>query len=244
MRQILSFFAILIFCSCGEQTQQETPIQDKHVHSIDSIEKVDSFQKNKTTVKNEGKLTMLEWENYQDSLRTEILKSKSNKVLKESFFQEMYIRNVVRILNDSLFVTIPFNLHGPDCGAPDCYSTDVSFSIKLDDTLIFPETLQFQEHEYGCVDNESKLSGVFQLVEQTNRHVIYHSTKQKRTLVLFSIDKESGTIAYYFTGVGHNRINGKNVYNFMPEFNEEETNSIYPYTSWVLTTKEYENFLQ
>ena len=147
------------------------------------------------------------------------------------------------VSKDSLFVTIPFDLHGADCGAPDCYSTDISFSFKFGDTLIFPKILQFQEHEHGCVDKEKQLKESFQLVEQTDKHIIYHSTKYKRTLVLFRSNKANGTTAYYFTEVGRNKINGKNIYNIVKDYNEEDKNSIYPFTSWDLTTNEYENFL-
>lgn len=147
------------------------------------------------------------------------------------------------ISNDSVTVDIPFNVHGPDCGAPDCYSTDIRFSFKLGDKLIFPKNLPFTEHEHGCVDKEQKLSGTFQLIEESIKHVIYYSTKHKRTLVLFCSNKENGTTAYYFTGLGDNRINGQNVYNITKEYNDEDKNSIYPFTSWVLTTSEYENFM-
>jgi len=62
-------------------------------------------------------------------------------------------------------------------------------------------------------------------------------------LVLFSSNKENGTTAFYFTGVGLNRINGQNVYTIMNDYKEDK-DSIYPFTSWVLTTSEYENFLK
>lgn len=188
-------------------------------------------------------MTIPEWKKHEDSLRNEILESKKNKILKESFLQEMYIRKVVSDLKDSLSVTIPFNLHGPDCIAPDCYSTDLSFSFKLGDSLVFPEKLPFQEHEHGCVDKEKRLAGSFQLIEQTDKHVIYHSIKHKRTLVLFSSNDSCGTSAYYFAAVPPNKINGKNVYDIVKDYNEEDKNSIYPFTSWVLTTSQYENFL-
>jgi len=241
MRQTLAFLIIISLCSCGQKKEQNKTTQDNV--STDSIITPDN---SKTKDKEENKTTdlaMLEWEKHEDSLRNEILKRKENKILKESFLEEMYIRNVVSVSKDSLFVTIPFNLHGPDCGAPDCYSTDVSFGFKLGDTLRFPEKLLFQEHEYGCGDHDNKVSGTFQLVDQTVRHVIYHSTKHKRTLVLFSSEKESGTIAYYFTEVEQNRITEKTVYKIIQEYNEDHKNAIYPFTSWILSTNEYENFL-
>jgi hemerythrin superfamily protein len=43
--------------------------------------------------------------------------------------------------------------------------------------------------------------------------------------------------------VGQGRINGKNIYKIMKDYNEEDENSIYPFTSWVLSTNDYENFI-
>jgi len=241
MRPILTFLTILVLCSCGQQSKQTKTSQNTTPLDSGNISPVlatDEKINNKTTEKD-----FVDWEKYQDSLRNEILNRKKNKILKESFLQEMYIRNVATISNDSVTVNIPFNVHGPDCGAPDCYSTDISFGFKLGYKLIFPKKISFTEYEYGCVDKEQKLSGIFQLQEETTNHVIYYSTKHKRTLVLFSSNKENGTTAFYFTGLGENRINGQNVNNIMKEYDEEDKNSIYPFTSWVLTTNEYENFI-
>ncbi|HEX6180963.1 MAG TPA: hypothetical protein VFZ47_06925, partial [Chitinophagaceae bacterium] len=131
---------------------------------------------------------------------------------------------------------------GADCAAPDCYSTDISFHFKLGDTLIFPQQVQFQEREHGCVKKITNLAGGFQLIEQTDRHVIYHSNKYKRTLVLFRSNKESGTFAYFFKEVDQHRINGENLYKIVKDYNEEDKNSIYPFTSWILSA-DYEKFL-
>jgi hypothetical protein len=88
-----------------------------------SVLVTDEKVNNKTTRKDS-----IDWEKRQDSLRKKILKGKKNKILKESFLQEMYIRNVATISNGSAIVNIHFNVHGPDCGAPDCYSTDIIFA--------------------------------------------------------------------------------------------------------------------
>jgi hypothetical protein len=241
MRQTFTLLIIIAFCSCGQKSKQTKAPRDNV--SAEAINNTDTSKTNRKLENKTMDLTILEWEKHEDSLRNEIFKRKENEILKKSFLQELYIRNAVTISKDSLFVTIPFNLHGPDCLAPDCYSTDISFSFKLGDALIFPEKLQFQEHEHGCVEKISKLSGVFQLIEQSDRHVIYHSATHKRTLVLFSSNDESGSIAYFFTDVKLNRINGKNVYRIVRDYSEEDKNSIYPFTSWILSTSEYENFL-
>ena len=240
MKRILMFLTILVLGSCGRGNEQKKSSHNNISQTsskISPIPTTDEKLNNKTIEKE-----IVDQDKYQDSLRNKILKGKKNKILRESFLQEMYIRNVVTIFKDSLFVNIPFNLHGPDCGSPDCYSTDISFGFKLKDKLIFPKNIQIMEHEHGCVDKEQKLSGNFQLIEETTKHVIYYSSRHKRTLVLFSSNKENGTTAYYFTGLGQNRINGQNVYNYTKEYNDEDKNSIYPYTSWELSTKEYENY--
>lgn len=241
MRPILILLTILFLCSCGQHSEQaKTP---QHTSPLDSgtispVIATDEKVSSKTT----GKV-FVDWEKYQDSIRNEILNGKKNEILKESFLQEMYIRNVATISSDSVTVNIPFNVHGPDCAAPDCYSTDIGFSLKLGDKLIFPEKISFTEHEHGCVDKEQKFSGDFKLLEEAANHVIYYSEKHKRTLVLFSSNKENGTTAFYFTGLGEKRINGQNVYKITKEYNDEDTNSIYPFTSWILTTNEYEHFM-
>ncbi len=193
--------------------------------------------------KDNTNLNLSDWEQYQDSLRSEILKHKENKILKKSFLQEIYIRNLTEVHNDSLFVTIPFNVHSNDCGAPDCYTTEVSFSFKLTNILTFPKTIQFYEERYGCFDQYEKFSGVFQLIEQNSKYIIYHSSKYKRTLVLFSSYKEVGTSAYYFTDVNRDSINGKNIYTIRDEYNEDDPQLSYPFTSTILNTPEYEHFL-
>lgn len=223
MRQIYTFLAVLILCSCGQQNIQNENLADK-------VSAVHSNQYN--------------WEKYQDSLRNEIFKNKESEILKKSFLHEIYLRNVVSISNDSLFFNIPFNLHGPDCGAPDCYSTEISFTFKLGDTLIFPKNLPFKEYEHGCIEKETHLTENFILFEQTEKHIIYHSKKHKRTLVLFSSKDFTETTAFYFTGVEQKKINGTNIYNLADITEENFIEKDYPFKSWILTTNEYENFIR
>jgi hypothetical protein len=241
MNQVLVFFTLVIFCSCLQKKRQPETIPEK-ISAGNRNDTIPALTKERQ-VNNVTELTLPEWEKYEDSLRNVILRQKDNKVLKESFLQEMYIRNAVTVSNDTVIIEIPFDLHGPDCGAPDCYSTAIRLSFKLQGKLIFPENVQFQEHEKGCVEKEVKLSGNFRLVEQTGSHIIYHAAKHKRTLVLFRSVKTTGSAAWYFTNAGAGRINGKNVYTVIQNYNEEDENSIYPFMSWILKTNEYEVFL-
>ncbi|MBC5838235.1 hypothetical protein [Flavobacterium muglaense] len=237
MKKTLIISTLLVLCSCGQETKQtktalNTITRDSTVVSPSSAT---NGKINHQTIEKE----IIDRNKNQDLLTNEMQKAKENKILKESFLQEMYAKKVVTISNDSIVVNIPFNLHGPDCGAPDCYSNDIRFSFKLKDKLLFPMNIRFTEHENGCVEKEQKLLGSFQLVEENSNHVIYYSTKYKRTLVLFSTDKRNGTSAFYFTGLEKNRITGQNVNNIKKEYNEDDKNSIYPFTSSALTTNKY-----
>lgn len=242
MKHPLFLFIIVFFCSCRQQSGQKTIALEKIASFPDSAGEKQISKGIETNRRTPDK-DFLSWKKHEDSLRSNILKNKENNIIKESFLQEMYIRNVVSVSKDSLFFLIPFDLHANDRIAPDCYQTDVSFSFRLGDSLKFPEELQFRENEHGCVKNETTIVGLFQLKEQSKDRIIYHSGKYKRTLVLFRSNKESGAYAFYFTKVGPDKINGKNVYKIMKDFNEEDKNSIYPYTSWILSTAEYENFV-
>lgn len=183
-----------------------------------------------------------EWEIRNDSLRMELIKRKQNPVLRESFLQEMYIRDVATVSNGNLIVEIPFNLHAPDCGAPDCYSTDVSFNFKLGDSLVFPKNLPFNEHEHGCAGPDKRCSGIFKLIAETTEHVIYHSAKLNRTLVLFRSYEDFGTTAYYFTAEHKEHVNGKNLYQRMKALNGKEDPTDFPFTSVSLNIADYEVF--
>ena len=51
--------------------------------------------------------------------------------LRNSFLKELYTCGVATVENDNVKVAIPFDVHGTDCGAPDCYTTEVRFAFPL-----------------------------------------------------------------------------------------------------------------
>ncbi|WP_300675307.1 hypothetical protein [Soonwooa sp.] len=179
----------------------------------------------------------------QDSLRNVILKSKTNKILKESFLQELYIRNAVDVKNNEIVGNIVFNLHGPDCGAPDCFSNDVSFKMKLTNPFKFPKTLEVSEQENGCVEKKNQYKDTFVLVEESKDFVLYHSAKLKKSLILFRNYKDFGSTAFYFTDVSKNQITEKNLKTLIENYNEDTPKSVYPFSSWSLDTSDYQTFL-
>ena len=192
----------------------------------------------KTVITNERYTDMELWQMHQDSLRTVLLHSKENKLLKESILQEIYIRDVVKIKQNMLHFFIPLDMHGFSCMAPDCYSTDLSFEFPLKDKLVFPEEIVIAEHEHGCVDKETKIKGTFTRREVTAKGVLYRSDKLDRTMII--LDKAN---VWYFSGPGSKEVTIKGLDTWFDNYISEDTQTVlHPYYSWILTTNEYENF--
>lgn len=183
------------------------------------------------------------WEKQNDSIRTALLTAKENDLLKESFFQEFYLRDAIEALGDSLYFNIRFDLHGLDCGTPDCYGTDLSFYMKLGDFIEFPKNLYVLADENGCLDKENLKMGEFQLIDHTQEYVIYHCPKLRNSLVLFSQRKESQGQAFYLEDADASTVNSTNVSTLFREFSSEDEDSLSPYMSWILETNDYVNFL-
>ena len=200
--------------------------------------KTNEIHTKQTEITNKKELTFNE---IQDSLRTILLKSKSNENLKSSILQELYIRGLVNQFDDKIKFDIPFNLHGFDCGAPDCYSTDISFEIKSTNPIVFPKKINFKLTEYGCgIENEITKSGVFELMEQSQNYVNYYSKKQQSNLVILGKERK----LYYFPETKLNSIKVELIDKIFEEYNEKNENAIAPYQSTTMTTNEYENFIK
>ncbi len=180
------------------------------------------------------------FEKTQDSLRIILLKSKPNEILKASVLQELYIRRLVSQIDDSFKFLFPFNLHGMDCGAPDCFSTDISFEIPVTNPVQFPKEISFQLFEHGCVDQEIYTNGLFELVEESENHVNYYSKKHKSNLVIIHDEAQ----LYYFPNTQPNEIKVDSLYKLFENYDEEDSNAIVPYQSTTMTTNEYQYFLE
>jgi hypothetical protein len=224
------FFFSLLILSCSNNENKEVITEQTEVVS----EKI--ITKNEKIIKEE-----LTFEETQDSLRTLLLNSKPNENLKSSILQELYIRRLVNQINDKITFEIPFNLHGFDCGAPDCYSTDITFEIIAKEPIQFPKTINFKLSEHGCgIENEISKNGIFELVEQSPKYVNYYSKKQQSNLVILGEKRE----LYYFPDTKPNSIKVELIDKIFDEYNEEDENAIVPYQSTIMTTNEYENFIE
>lgn len=211
-------------------------IKHKNAKPLESLKEIKANGHNKFT-------SLEDWQRFQDSIRNIILSKKENEILKNSVLQEAYIKNIVWVKHDTLYFSIQFDLHGFDCGAPDCYSTDLKFNFKLRDSLRFPTKLPFTIQEHGCVKKEINSSAVFQLMESDTNFITYHSPSNKSTLVIFKSD-DRGEFIYYFVGVKPETIKGKLVHKIIDAYEEENPKSIAPYRSVTMRNSDYQFIME
>lgn len=177
------------------------------------------------------------FEKSQDSLRKVLLASKPNENLKASLLQELYIRGLVNPKGDNISFKLPFDLHGIDCGAPDCYSTDISFEIPLTKPVEFPDEIEFKIHEYGCVDTETIINSTFRLTENLPDYVNYYSIELKSNLVI----RKNGTL-YYYPHLKSGSVDLETMERIFQD-SDLDTIEIVPYQSTGMTANEYELFI-
>lgn len=167
---------------------------------------------------------------------------------KNSCLEEFYLQGFAKTTKDSIKVHLPFNLHAFDCGAPDCYTTEVNFSLAKENPIIFPDSLPFWEEQWECME-KYQFSDVYELIETTHKHVIYHYTSKQRTLVLYfpKIRGSWSGDAYYFVGVGRKRFNGKNIHTVHENYDDNKPESEWnkkPYMITNFNRVEYEFILE
>jgi hypothetical protein len=182
----------------------------------------------------------LTFEETQDSLFKVLLKSKPNENLKSSILRELYIRGLVNQVDDKISFELPFNLHGLDCGAPDCYSTDISFKITSSESVEFPENINFELFEHGCVDQEKLIKGEFKLSEESTEFINYFSKELKSNLII----KRNGQL-YYYPLERTSSVSSKTI-DIMFESYEFEDAEIVPFQSTIMTSQSqnYEYFIK
>ena len=158
-----------------------------------------------------------------------------SSILKNTCLEEFYLQELAKTTNDSIVITLPFDLHGYDCGAPDAYTTEVRFSLPKETPIVFPDLLPFYEKQTGF--EEYHFKDTYELIEATSKHVIYHCEARRRTLVLF-FPKVKGSWrgnVNYFVGVGRNRFNGKNIYTVREKFRDDKPANEWNIAPYMLT---------
>ena len=57
-------------------------------------------------------------------------------------------------------------------------------AIAKENPILLPDSLPFREEQWGCME-KYQFSDVYELIEATDKHVIYHCPTKRRTLVLY-----------------------------------------------------------
>jgi len=172
----------------------------------------------------------------QDSLRGELLKIKNDELLLNTVFEEHYIRGLV--INESNFLKfiLPFNLHALDCGAPDCYTTELTFEISSNAPLKIPLNVIINGATYGCIEDKN-WSSDFALVELNEQLVNFYSAELQSNLYF----TKKGRLIYFPHEKG--KSISLNELDKMYDRWEFDDAAIVPYLSTVMTTSEYDYFL-
>lgn len=174
----------------------------------------------------------------QDSIKQLILESLPNESIKSSPLQELYIRGLLKLENEVIKFELPFNLHDVgNCMAPDCFSTDISFEIPFKPKLTFPQKVNFEMHQQGCIPEEIRLKNTFSLFEQTDSMVNYYCSALKSNLI---IESNSGLI-YFPHEENHSMSNV--MIDKMYSFEFEEGIGPNPYSCTVMFSP-YEEFFK
>ncbi|NME70081.1 hypothetical protein [Flammeovirga aprica] len=118
---------------------------------------------------------------------------KREKFTSEDIISKLIEVGFVTIQNDKISFELPFDLHEMDCGAPDCYTTMVRFSIPHQKTILFPPQISVELEEDGCMDNLERYKGEFILKEQTDSFINYYSDELQSNLII----KTGGEVYYY-----------------------------------------------
>ena len=135
----------------------------------------------------------------------------------------------------SIDFSFEFDLHSFDCGAPDCYTTYVKFSIPFSDSIIFPSILKIREQTSGsCLEGNTPEYFVFYLAEKSNNFLIYNSRGGKKSLVL-NRNNDFESKAFYFSAIDY-PINLRNVESLL-EYDENTKQSEIPFRSSQLAFK-------
>ncbi|WP_442265900.1 hypothetical protein ACSIGC_16640 [Tenacibaculum sp. ZS6-P6] len=231
MRVALILVACILF-SCGEKKQE-----DKMIEKVITTKEEVNQPKEKLLEK-EQRL-----EKERKELRQKLLASKPDENLKNSLLAELYLRNLIHRNEESLEFNLVFDLHGFDCGAPDCYRTTIKFNIPYVNPISFPKTILFSFTEEGCgIDKEILRTGTFQLQEESEIGVNYYSKSEQSNLV---IQKEgTQTNLYYFPNTTEGKVQLKSLNQFIESIDETNKENNAPYTSGIMNIHDYSVFLQ
>ncbi|MDP8051245.1 hypothetical protein [Pasteurella atlantica] len=225
IKQSFALVSLLTLTACDFHTSVITPLSSQYVDISKSLlpEKIFKGSDSQNKKQNSAKLT---FEEEQEAIRQLLLNSKPNENIKSNpILQDLYIKGLVKQIDNKIHFNIPFNLHGLDCGAPDCYSSDLTFEIIATTPIQFPKKIDFTLLEHGCgIENAILKKGVFELVEASPKYVNYYSKQQNSHLVI------QERAVYYFPDTKPNEIKVKSIKKIFKEGDEDKI----PYQSTIM----------
>ena len=184
------------------------------------------------------------WKAEQDSLRKVLLSKKTNKALKSTILEELYILDLVKVKNEKLNFILPFSIHGRDCGAPDCYKNTLVFSFNLSDTLNLPSIIQYTDQLSGtCIDKEETITGEFNLIEQSPDYITYYDPINKSSLSILKNDKRKDHL-YYFIDINKDQAKASLIYDLIDNYDETDEKTLFPYRCLSLVKRDYSLYLE
>ncbi|UKN02449.1 hypothetical protein K6119_02800 [Paracrocinitomix mangrovi] len=239
MKYFLPFVLLLLFVACDSNNNeididnQEQKQDEVNLQITQCSIKWDNF-----TDQLEIESADTDYQKEQDSLRKVLMELKESTALKESILQELYLRSNAEIEGDLVKVGIDFNLHGFDCGAPDCYSTSLSFSFPQSELKQMPDKIEVTISETGCVDKEYNTISKFHKKAFQKEFVIYGNNKNQY-LVIYNYDPEIVDYALFFDNLD-TQPTKENAMHVLSLFEESEEYEDVPYRSRNLSFVEYE----
>lgn len=178
-----------------------------------------------------------DWLDNQLKIKQQLLQKLPDTALKNSPFQELYLKDMIQDSANVYYVNISFNLHGFDCGAPDCFATDVSFHIdKQSLTQQVSTPLVYQASTAGCgYETPSVYQGKFNVMTFNRDSLVLQDSEMFNTLYILRNDSNQ-IYAYYYENVD------SNYKDMMPyqSFDIDNELSIHPYMNTSLRSFEYE----
>jgi hypothetical protein len=162
------------------------------------------------------------YQKQQDSIRAILLNRTTNKTIANSVFQELYIRENVKLHNHHLHFNIYLDLHYWDCGAPDLYYHLLSFKLHEKQIDKLPKRLQIIETKYEGEKMYKPKKINFELLASNKTYLIYHCEKYRKTIFIFKTNGKTGMPFYYFQKLTRKTLLTMNVYKIIENSNEDE----------------------
>ncbi|MFA7326465.1 MAG: hypothetical protein WC121_07375 [Candidatus Kapaibacterium sp.] len=124
-------------------------------------------------------------------------------ILINSVLRVPFLSGMVKSSDNKFECNFSFDLHGFDCSAPDCYTTNLKFIIPILNPLNFPNEIDIEYSELGCgIDSIVSKVLNFKLIEENSNYLNYYSVLESSYLFIFKEDKHKEYVYYFPNTMG------------------------------------------